>query len=410
MDVSLPSARERESAEGRAGDGQCDLQQRRSPAKAGAQEADRPDPSLGRGTSRTKPAGSLSFRFRLWRNRLIGSARFQAWASRFPLTRPVARREARALFDLTAGFVYAQTAAALVESGLLDALAERPLATSEAAKVAGLPEPATVTLLKAAASLQLTERIGPHWTLGVRGAALAATPGLPDMIRHHRLFYADLADPLAMLRGDGPGRLAALWRYDGSADPDAVGTYSRLMAATQPMVAAQALAAYDFRRHRRLLDIGGGEGAFLAAVGARAPDLELGLLDLPAVTARVTPRPRLALHPGSFLMDAFPSGYDLHSLVRVLHDHDDAPATRILAASRAALPAGGRLLVVEPMAAAGSAPEGHGYFGLYLAAMHSGRPREVREIKDMLRAAGFRGSRMLRTPLPMVARCILAST
>jgi demethylspheroidene O-methyltransferase len=145
------------------------------------------------------------------------------------------------------------------------------------------------------------------------------------------------------------------------------------------------------------------------------PGLQLGLFDLPAVAARAAERQpglasRLAIHPGSFLADPLPSGYDLHSLVRVLHDHDDEPAARLLAASRAALPPGGRLLIVEPMAKAGRAPEGHAYFGLYLAAMRSGRPREPREIKQMLRWAGFRRARELRTPLPLVARAIVADT
>jgi demethylspheroidene O-methyltransferase len=358
--------------------------------------------------------GSLRLRFLHWRNRLIGSPPFQAWAARNPFTRPVARHHARELFDLTAGFVYSQVAAALVESGLLDALAAESLTFEEAATRAALPPEASHTLLKAAASLRLTEQAGDRWCLGIRGAALAATPGLADMIRHHRLLYADLADPLAMLRGGGEDRLAALWRYDRSADPAAVSAYSRLMAATQPMIAAQAIAAYAFRRHRRLLDIGGGEGAFLAAVGEGAPALQLGLCDLPAVAARAVERQpqlagRLALHPGSFLADPLPPGYDLHSLVRVLHDHDDAPAFRILAASRAALEPGGRLLIVEPMAKAGAAPEGHAYFGFYLAAMRSGRPREASEIKDMLRRAGFRRARELRTPLPMAARAIIAN-
>ena len=359
--------------------------------------------------------GGWRLRWLAWRNRLIGSPRFQAWAARNPLTRPVARHHARSLFDLTAGFVYSQVAAALVGSDLLKALVAQPLTTRQAAARANLSLDAAQTLLRAAASLDLTQSSGGLWTLGTRGAALAATPGLADMIRHHRLFYADLADPLAMLRGGGEDRLAGLWRYDGSADPDTVATYSRLMAATQPMVAAQAIAAYSFGRHRSLLDIGGGEGAFLAAVGREAPALRLGLFDLPAVAARASERQpqladRLTLHPGSFLRDSLPSGYDLHSLVRVLHDHDDEPAARLLAASRAALPTGGRLLIVEPMAKAGGAPEGHAYFGLYLAAMRSGRPREPAEIAAMLRRAGFRRTRMLRTPLPLVARAILADT
>lgn len=367
------------------------------------------------GAEEPERSGSLRLRWLTWRNRLIGSARFQSWAARNPLTRPVARHHARSLFDLTAGFIYSQVAAALVESGLLAALTTGSLSAREAAARADLPLEATHTLLKAAASLGLTQQSGDRWTLGVRGAALAATPGLADMILHHRLLYADLADPLAMLRGGGEDRLAALWRYDGSADPAAVATYSRLMAATQPMIAAQAIAAYPFTRHRRLLDIGGGEGAFLAAVGQAVPKLQLGLFDLPAVAARAAERQpqiagRLALHPGSFLSHPLPPGYDLHSLVRVLHDHDDGPAMQLLAASRAALPAGGRLLIVEPMAKAGSAPEGHAYFGLYLAAMRSGRPREPREIKQMLRRAGFRSARQLRTPLPMVATAITADT
>ena len=40
-----------------------------------------------------------------WRDRLLGSPRFQRAAARFPLTRPLARRRARTLFDISAGFV-----------------------------------------------------------------------------------------------------------------------------------------------------------------------------------------------------------------------------------------------------------------------------------------------------------------
>jgi demethylspheroidene O-methyltransferase len=62
------------------------------------------------------------------------------------------------------------------------------------------------------------------------------------------------------------------------------------MAASQPMVAGQVIDSYPFARHRRLLDVGGGEGAFLSAVGARVPGLELGLFDLPAVGERARSR------------------------------------------------------------------------------------------------------------------------
>jgi demethylspheroidene O-methyltransferase len=39
---------------------------------------------------------------------LVSRPSFRAWAARFWLTRPIARRRARALFDVCAGFVYSQ--------------------------------------------------------------------------------------------------------------------------------------------------------------------------------------------------------------------------------------------------------------------------------------------------------------
>ncbi len=47
-------------------------------------------------------------RWLAWRDSLIGSRTFRRWAAAFPLTRPIAQRRARGLFDLVAGFVYTQ--------------------------------------------------------------------------------------------------------------------------------------------------------------------------------------------------------------------------------------------------------------------------------------------------------------
>ena len=60
-----------------------------------------------------------------FRNRKVADPAFRRWASRFPLTRSVARRQARALFDLTAGFVYSQVLAACVRVDLFEMLAAR---------------------------------------------------------------------------------------------------------------------------------------------------------------------------------------------------------------------------------------------------------------------------------------------
>lgn len=353
-----------------------------------------------------------------WRNHVLASPRFQHFAARFPLTRPVARRRARALFDLVAGFSYSQILAACVETGLIKVLADGPEALPTIAMRTDLPLAGAERLLRGAAALGLVERLGDRWVLGTAGAALRGNRGVAEMVAHHHLLYADLADPVALLRrGGGGGRLSALWHYaesSGQGDAEAVARYSALMAASQPMVAGQAIDAYPFHRHRRLLDVGGGEGAFVAAVGARVPGLELAVFDLPAVVARAGARLeslglRAQLHGGDFLNDPLPGGHDLVSLVRVLHDHDDAAAMTLLRAVHGSLPPGGRLLIVEPMAAtAGAEPAGDAYFGFYLLAMGSGRPRSADEIVAMLRAAGFAGTRRLRTAMPITTSAIVA--
>lgn len=366
-------------------------------------------------------------RARAFRDRLLASPRFRALAAAFPLTRPIARRRAAALFDLCAGFVYSQVLLACVRLGLLERLARGPRAEAELAAALALAPEALARLLAAAAGLGLVERRGPAggepaWGLGPQGAAFLGTPGLAGMVEHHALLYADLADPVELLRRPpGAARLARYWPYAGAAAPERLGPaevapYSALMAASQPAVAAEILDAYPVARHRRLLDLGGGEGAFLVAAAARAPHLALVLVDLPAVAERARQRlaaaglgERVEVVGADFRRAALPAGADLVTLVRVLHDQDDADALALLRAAHAALVPGGTVLVGEPMAGTrGAERVGDAYFGFYLLAMGRGRPRRPEEVAGLLRAAGFVRPRLRRTGLPLVASVMTA--
>lgn len=364
---------------------------------------------------------SLRARWIRWRNARLSSPQFQAWAGRFPLTRWRARSEAAGLLDLVAGFIHSQVLAAVVELRLCERLAAGPQAEAALAQACDLPPDSMRRLLRAAAALGLVEPVGGDWALGPRGAALLGNPGVMAMVAHHGALYADLADPVALLRrGGGGGALAAYWGYaraaaPDAAAPDAVAPYSALMAASQPMVAAQVVGSYDFSRHRRLLDVGGGEGAFVRAVAAAVPGLDLALFDLPAVAARARVAlddaglARVATHGGSFFADDLPAGCDVVTLVRILHDHDDDAALALLLRVRAALPPGGTLVVAEPMADAGPGRVGDAYFGIYLLAMGSGRARSPAELTAMLRAAGFVQVHAPATDVPLIARIIVAT-
>lgn len=350
-----------------------------------------------------------------WRDRLVSSARFRAWAAAFPLTRPIARRRTRALFDLCAGFVYSQVLQACVELSLFDQVAEGPLTLQALAHRTGLPQAAMERLLLAAVSLKLLTKRKQGYGLGPLGAAMVGNAAIAGMVRHHRMLYADLADPVALLRGRDATQLGQYWAYARAPEPGAlpgaeVADYTELMAASQPLVAGEILRAYSFARHSRLLDLGGGNGAFLAAVTHATPGLQGILFDLPPVAERARlAHPHLITHGGDFSRDSLPAGADVISLVRVIHDHDDALAQTILNAARAALPSGGTLVLAEPMAGtAGAEPIGDAYFGMYLLAMGSGRARTRAELTSMLAKAGFTQIRHRPTDTPLLVSVLTA--
>lgn len=366
---------------------------------------------------------SILERWRIWRDRKLASPEFQRWAADFPLTRWEASRRTRGLFDITAGFVYSQILYACVELDLFDLLATGPQTAEQLADRMGMSTTAADRLLRAAVAIDLLERRGAKgYGLGRLGIALPGNPGIAAMVRHHRMLYHDLDDPLALFRGElGETELSRYWSYACSSDPAAdgdqrVADYSTLMSASSGFVAEDALDAYPLREHRCLMDVGGGEGRFLLEVARRWPDLQLMLFDLPAVAERAANRfrdagltGRIETHGGNIKAEPLPKGADIVSLVRVILDHNDDGAMEILRAVRAALPPGGTLLVIEPMSETpGAEPVGDAYFGLYLLAMGSGRTRPPRELRAMLTEAGFDQIRLVPTRRPLQTRLMLA--
>ncbi len=198
------------------------------------------------------PAGP-TWRDRLlaWRDGAVASPRFRRLAAAFPLTRPIARRRTRALFDLCAGFVYAQVLLACVQLRLFDILAERPASAAALAPRLGLSAEAAERLLAAAVSLRLAARRGGgRYGLGPLGAAMVGNAAIGEMVLHHPMLYADLQDPVALLRGEAaPTALRRYWSY-AARRRSARSRYTALMAASQPLVADEVLDAYRVGRHR----------------------------------------------------------------------------------------------------------------------------------------------------------------
>ncbi len=356
-----------------------------------------------------------------WAVRLGLSPRFHAFCARVPGMRRIARREGAALFDIVQGFVQSQALLALVELRVLHRLAEGPAALAALAGPAGVPLDRMTVLAQAGAGLGLMESRGGMWRLTVRGAAFLTVPGLEAMVRHHPVLYRDLADPVAFFRGETQPELAGFWPYvfgaGAAEDPGLAQRYSDLMADSQGLVAADTLRLVDLRGVAHLMDVGGGTGAFLAAVGAAHPTMRMTLFDLPAVVPGAVARfaaaglsDRVTIAPGSFRDDLLPQGADAISLVRVLYDHADATVINLLRAVHDALPPGGRVVVSEPMSGGESPdPATDVYFSVYTLAMQTGRTRSAAEIAALLGKAGFSSVQIHKGFRPFVTSAVTAT-
>jgi demethylspheroidene O-methyltransferase len=374
--------------------------------------------------SETPPRLNLTDRVLNWRDRLLGSPKFQLFAARTPIFSTISRRRSTELFDIAAGFVYTQVLFSCLKLKIFDMLAHGPLSLDEIAQRTDLPLASAERLTTAAVAIRLLEkrrdgRIG----LGILGAALNGTPGVKAMMHHNQVLYRDLMDPVALLKGEGgPTALSRYWPYAANEErrqgikPGEVAAYTDLMAESQGFVADDILDAYDVSRHKRLMDLGGGDGSFLRSAGRRAQNLALTLVDLPPVVETARQRfaaagmaARATLHGHDFQNGTLPGGADLISLVRVVHDHDDPVVRGLLAAAYQALEPGGSLILAEPMSGVSGAQHmADAYFGFYLLAMGTGRARTPETLVMMLKEAGFADAMVIPTRRPLLTSLIVA--
>ncbi len=371
------------------------------------------------------PAPEIGWFERWWRGleQRLAQPQSYVWARSRWYTRWLVRRRTAQLFGWMSGFVQSQVLLASVRLGLLDALADQPRGLRELGLRLNVPEHPLSCLLDSGVAMGLFKRHGTGaYRLGAAGHVLRSQPGITAMIEHNHLLYADMSEPDAFLRRSGPGQMGQYWTY--AHDTDAARSampgahdmvrYSGLMDASQGFVVTEILDAFPFDDHRQVLDIGCGKGRFMSALAQRHAHLKVQLFDLPAVVDLARQRleqaglsSRASCHGGSFMTDPLPAGADLITLVRVLHDHDDATVSNLLRKVWQALPAGGRIMVAEPM----RLPPGQGemvdpYFHFYLLAMGAGRLRSPQVIANMLTQAGFGGVEQVPTAMPIHAQIV----
>lgn len=186
-------------------------------------------------------------------------------------------------------------------------------------------------------------------------------------------------------------------------DPEDAAAFNAAMVETSRRVGAAFVAGYELGDVNTVVDVGGGNGALLAAVLAKLPAAKGVLFDLPAGLAGAAERlrassldGRVALVEGSFF-DSVPESGDLYLLKSIVHDWDDERASAILKSCRSAMKGSARLVLLErflperiesPDLALGTVMS-----DLHMMVLLGGRERTTAEYASLLEAAGLNMTR-----------------
>jgi SAM-dependent methyltransferase len=319
-----------------------------------------------------------------------------------------------ALFELSQGAWLTQALYVASRLGIADALRDGPLTSEQVAARVGADPGATHRLMRALASNGVLALRRGRFRLTRVGQALRSEhdASMAPMITmvgspEHWEHWGDLLRSV-QTGGTAVRRLRGTTMFEYlETNPGYAAAFNDAMTGMSALAIEMAVPLYDFTDRKLIVDVGGGRGALLAAVLAKAPQARGVLFDLPSVVEGVGPlleqagvALRCRIEGGSFF-DAVPDGADAYLAKTVIHDWDDDTALQILRNIRTAIAPDGKLLLLELVLPEGAPPHPGMLLDLEMLVHVGGRERTAREYGELLSRAGFRLSRVIPTAGPM---------
>jgi len=329
-----------------------------------------------------------------------GEARAPSGGRAPTLAGPAGAEGVTAVSSIAYGFMASQALYAALELGLFGALAAGPATEETLARQLGAPARPFRALLAACTALGLLERDGARF----RNAPAAARYLVPDARGYMGEYYlrqiaGTLYGQVPLARGLLRGEPVAGTYGSFLEDPARVEAFIRGQHAGSTGPAALLAKARDLSRHTRLLDLGGGSGAFAIEAVRRHPRLSAVVVDHAAVVrvaeqivAEAGLADRIRCVAGDALADApWPAGADVILLSYVVSSYGPETLRALAARTHGYLPPGG-LLLLHDFALHGdrSGPRNAAlWFFANLAISATTHPHTVPELTGALAAAGY---------------------
>ena len=316
------------------------------------------------------------------------------------------------LMRLINGFQVSQAIHVAASLGIADMLESAPRSSDELAASTKSDPDALFRLLRALASVGvLTELPDKRFELTPVGDCLRATAPVS-----RKAWACYVGRPYvwqswgALTQTVQSGRAAFdllhgtdVWRWR-SQQPQENAIFDAAMTGLSRAVTRSVVAAYDFSAFEQVVDVGGGQGALLAAILAANQDVRGVLFDLPHVVAAASPVLAAAgvaarcQIVGGDVFEGLPEGGDLYIVKSVLMDEPDHQVIAILDACKRAMRQSGKLMVIERLVAPPNEGRESKFGDLTMMVMTGGRERSAVDFNSLFDAAGFRLEQQVDTP------------
>jgi hypothetical protein len=202
----------------------------------------------------------------------------------------------------------------------------------------------------------------------------------------HSFLTGEAAFPL--VHGEG------YWEHL-TAHPSVSAQVDRSVRASNRILVRALARIYPWGRFSRIVDVGSGDGSFMAGLLERFPGIEVVLQDRPHVLALANHElsqsfcGRFTLAPGDF-RSGVPEGGNAYVLKTILHDWDDKTAHAILGHIRHVIPPDGRLMLIEALLTGDNRFDIGKLLDLHSLVLVGGVNRSLDELTTILALAGFR--------------------
>jgi O-methyltransferase domain/Dimerisation domain len=197
-----------------------------------------------------------------------------------------------------------------------------------------------------------------------------------------------------------------VWTYREK-HPGEARIFDQAMAAGTERFAEAVIDVRDFSNFQTVIDVGGGDGIFIAKILAVHPGVRGILFDQPHVAMQAaTLLERLGLSArcqalGGNFFEHVPEGGDAYLLKWILHDWDDTASIDILRSCRRSMKSSSRLFVVEHVIGTPNTSADGKFMDLNMMVMTGGRERTHDEFAALFVQAGFRVVSVTPTVTPL---------